>query len=495
MGDRRTRRAPVPAAIPLTAGAQPAPLTASGSLLDPTADYGNAIAWRKLAWGYYETNGKLEYAIGWRASAMSRLSLYAGEILPGEKEPVRIENGPAVDVVEQLHWAESRIMHDLSIQIDVPGRGYLVGREDPLTGEREWCVYSCEDVRPVKNTRPGDVQYFELRVNGKDWVTLTDALVVVVRDPDPRLHWRDTSAIRSSFTTLREIDLLNREIISSLVSRLASNGIIFIPEEIGFATRPELGDNVDPFVYDLIETARQSIKDPGSAGAAIPIPVKVPAGLIEKFRHMVFSEGLSDRTLVAREKAYGVLADETKLPREIMTGLGDTNHWNATQLEKSAIQMHIAPTAELIVNDLTRGFLYPQLRAERNSLIGPNGGRIVMWYDSSDLTIKPDLSDKAVILRDRNAISDEALRRETGFGEEDAPDNTELRKQLLTDAAEHAQLTFTVIEELTGEPVGPDEPSPAPEQPQEDDPQGETQEPDSGAEPAPGTQDNEGPGQ
>lgn len=495
MADRPVRRAP--ARAPIVATAAPIstqPLVAAASAMLAPANFGDSDAQRNLAWGYYRTNSKLDFAINWRASAMGRLSLVAAEVVPGVKTPVPLESGRAVDIVAELQWAESRILRDLSLQVDVPGRAYLVIRTDPRTKLLDARVYSTKEVRLVtdkkKQVRGGPT--YELNTGAKDWLVLTDALVVLVRDPDPEYHYRDTSSVRSSFGILREIDLYDREIVAKLISRIATNGLLFIPDEVSFPTREGMADNADPFMQTVMEAARQAIKDPGSASAAIPLMFQIPAEFIDKIRHIVLSEGIAPGAIENRDRAYSILADGMHLPREMMTGLGDTNHWNASQITKEAVNSHIAPGAELLVSDLTQGYLYPRLMAEKESIVTPDGNRIVIWYDDSDLVLKPDLGPVYLELHGRQVVSDEALRRESGASEEDAPTTEQLRHQLLIQAAKDPSLAPAAIEELTGSAFGPElsesAPPPGDEEtaPDEEEPEEDT---------APGTQDNEGPGQ
>lgn len=468
MADRRilvAPNAPSPTGT-LTASGARTPLVAS-AYSDGSAErtaqtqYMN-IGWQNTAWLYYSSIGPLNYGLNWLSNAMSRVALTVAEVQPGNEEPEILESGPAVDILHQLKWDESAIMADLALQLSVPGRGYLVGRET-APGIQEWCVYSPNQIRPAANGRGWDWELWEY---GKQWIPLDTALVAVVRDADDRYSWLDTSTTRGALNVLREIDLYDREIVSSLVSRIASNGILLVPQEVTFPTRQQFNDNQDPFMEQLIESARQSIKDPGSASAAIPMPLKVPSQFIEKFRHLILASGVDDTVLNARKQALGILADSVNIPKEIMMGMGDVNHSAglARDLEDAAIKTHISPLAELICRGLTRGFLYPQLVASKQKVTGPNGGRLVIWYDTSALAARPDLSKPALDLYDRGEISGPALRTYVGMSEDDAPTKDELRTQLLIKAATMAQHALTAIAELTGGTVGSDDKPAAPVQ-------------------------------
>lgn len=409
-----------------------------------------------LAWVFFHTIGPLNYAINWRASALSRVSIVAAEIQPG-MEPQILESGPAVDAVEMLKWDESKIMSGLSVQTDVPGRGYLVGQQGPDDQVARFEVFSREQVRIVKDTQRrqiGQPPVYELNETGAGWVRVPDAMVIPVRHADPQYSYLDTSTTRAALTVLREIDLYDKELVATLVSRIANNGLLFVPSEVSFPNRSTQNDNEDPFTYELIETARVGIADPGSASAAIPIPLRVPSQYIEAFRHLKLSDPVDANVLSARSVAYERLADTLNLPREIITGVSAASHWGAWALEESAIKTHIAPSVELICGQLTTGFLYPQLIANKKPLTGPNGGRLVVWYDASALVLHPDLSQKAIELYDRVELSGDALRRESGFSEDDAPDGKQTRDQILRKVSSNGQLAFQVIDELTGIQTG-----------------------------------------
>lgn len=412
------------------------------------------IGWQHTAWLYYASVGPLNYGVNWLSNAMSRVSLTIAEVSPNNDEPEVLEEGAAVDILHQLKWDESTIMSDLALQLTVPGRGYLVGRETS-PGIQEWKVYSPDQIRPAYAGRNWDWELWEY---GRQWIPLFDALVAPIRDADDRFDWMDVSTVRGALTVLREIDLYDREIVSCLVSRLANKGILLIPQEVTFPNRQQLNDNQDPFVNQLVEAARQSIKEPGSASAAIPIPLKVPSQFIDKFRHLIVAVGVDKEVLNARDKAISILATSVNLPKEIITGMGDVAHSSglARDLEESAIKTHICPVAELICRGITRGFLYPQLIAAREPLTGPNGGRLIVWYDYSALSRRPDLSNRAIELYDRSEISGESFRRESGFSEDDAPTSEELRRQLLIKVATVPDLAYAAIDELSGMSQSPE---------------------------------------
>ena len=125
---------------------------------------------------------------------------------------------------------------------------------------------------------------------------------------------------------------------------------------------------------------------------------------------------------------------------------------SAWQIEEGAVKTAIAPDAELICDALTTSYLQPRLRASGVD----NPERFVIWYDLSELTLKPDRSDDAIQLYDRLEIGGGALRRETGFNDDDKPEGEELGEQALKlILRSYGANALTALSELTGDTIEP----------------------------------------
>ncbi len=98
-------------------------------------------------------------------------------------------------------------------------------------------------------------------------------------------------------------------------------------------------------------------------------------------------------------------------------------------LDEDALKTHIAPTAETICDSLTRGYLWPRLKA--SGMSAKEYTKYVVWYDMSELAQRPDKSANAEAAYDRMELSGEALRREGGFDEDDAPTPEEVVEMAL----------------------------------------------------------------
>jgi hypothetical protein len=385
-------------------------------------------------WDYYQRLEEFSAAVNWKANAISRVRLIAAEFMPGGDEPIPITEGPIADLVAEFAGGiggQSQILGETAIHLNVPGEGWLCGVED-LFGERTWKVYSADELR----IRNGE---YQIRVgeSSRAWESLpVDTLVVRFWRPHPRWGWRATSRAAYALGAMKELDLINRRIIAETISRMAANGVILYDR--GKLSFPELptpmsAESVDPFAQILVDVGSKGVADPTSAQATIKIPIGADLGdsdvKISDLIHVIdLSNPFSERMLDQRNAAVTRLATALDIPAEQLTGLGDMNHWGAAQIEESGIKVHITPDMEMICHAFTEGFLHPTLEAEGRSLTGPKGGRAVIWYDPSEIVMRPDRSQVALEAYDRGELSGPALLRELGFSENDQPDEAELER-------------------------------------------------------------------
>ena len=417
----RFQRTPPQDSVPaaLTAAASPAKGARDNLLRHPDS-------WQNEVWAYYDGLGEFNYGVWWLSNMLSRVRLRAARLNPESDEPEIMDKGPAADLMMMLGGGPSgqaEIMKRLTVQLSIPGEGYLVG--ETRGGAEKWMVRSVDEIRAQSGTF---YVMDETSVNtGRDWRQLeSDHLVVRVWRPHDRYYHMADSPARSAREIMRELELVNRKICAEYLSRLASAGIFVVPDEISFPVREEFEDSPNPFMSEFIAIASESIKNPGSASSVIPIPISGPAEALKEMRHIDFTVALDEHIIEKRESAIKRLATKMDMPAEILLGMGDVNHWGAWQLEEGALKTHIAPVAELICGSLTEGYLQPRLAAGGGEA---QVGEWVVWYDMSELALRPDRSENAIQAYDRMELSGSALRRETGFDEDDAPSPDELGEQ------------------------------------------------------------------
>lgn len=447
-----------------------------------TYQYRAYDAWQQEAWDFYESLGEFNYGVEWFGEACSRVRLMAAKVGKAGDEPEPLETGPAADLVSQLNGGtdgQAQLLRSLGVHLSVPGEAYYVGRDvdelDEFTGAlvdaepdeygRVWTVQPTNTMRQSRRTfrdllgrrRRG----WDMQVDDTRWVQLPqEALVCRVWDRNERFPWRSMSPAKAALAIMREVDMYNRQVMASLLSRVALNGFLLIPDEVTLPVNPQYEEAVDPFIAELIDIMRAAIKNPGAPSSAAPMPLRIPSEFIEKVRHLTFATALDQKLFEARQQAIQRLAATLNLPAEIVTGVGQVNHWTAFQLTEDAIKMHIQPKVEIMTRCLTIGYLHPMLRALGEDVRTPAGERIIFWYDTSELTQRPDRSEAARDLYRDKVINAAANRRENGFEESDAPTDEELDRMILTDLAVQPQTAAPALKALTGTVL--DVPQPAP---------------------------------
>jgi len=422
-----TRRGPLPTQTP---AAEPQALTAAAApVKEPRTELLRTTdMWQEEVWGYHDTLGEFRYATRWEAKRLSRVRLYAAKLQPGADEPVRADAGTAVDLMTNFAGGpagQAQIMGRLATQLTVPGEGYLI--VETVQGIEKWSVRSIDEVRAARGRY--EVIDESSAASGYNWRPLAQDSMPPIRvwTPNERYHHLADSPARAARTTMRELELVNRHIIAQYLSRLASAGVWLVPDEITFPTREEFADAPDPFMAEWIEIAAEAIRTPGTAAATVPIPIKVPAEYVDKIRHLDFTLKIDEKIIDKRESAIKRLASQLNVPPEVLLGMGDLNHWNAWISDETSLKVDVAPDAETICQAITTGYLQPRLRASGVE----DWASWVVWYDMSELTLRPDRSDNAFQLYDRMEIDGAALRRETGFDEADKPSREELQEQAL----------------------------------------------------------------
>lgn len=417
-------------------------------------------SWQEEAWDYFRFNGELNNGITWLAHALSRVRLIIAEQAKGGNEPTPVTKGPAVELLDQFAGGsagQAQIMGGFGFQLGVPGEGYLVvERADqsvPLA-QANWRVMPTTALRYKEARKKGGIPEVTVRVGESLWRPLAEeGMATRVLREDPQYPWRATSAVQAALPILRRIDLVDRRIVAVMVSRLASNGLLLYPKEGQFEVPEQYREAANPFVAEFLDAASTNIRNPSSASAAIPLLIGYAAEYIEKWRLIKWDDLLPPELLDEREREIKRLATTLHLPTEWLTGMSDMNHWNGALVSREAVKIYLSPYTELICEGVTEGYLYPLMEQLGEEPVGPDGGKLIVWYDVAELTTPPDKSQNAKDLYDRLEIGGDALRRYSGMEEADAPDKKELAdmglKLMLRQPATIAQ----ALAQLTGEPA------------------------------------------
>lgn len=431
-----------------TAAAAPLP-----EVLQTTANPYAYGAWQDEAWDFWRHLGEMSQAAQWKSGSLSRVRLVAAELVPGAREPEILEEGDAVDIMNVFGGGVAKqgsIMAAFSDQLTVPGDSWLIAENDGdgIGLETQWKVVPITALRKGQGDQPA-----KIRVGENTWVPLKDnSLATRVWRPDPQFPWKAWSPMQAALPILRRIDLIDRRIVAYMVSRLASNGILLIPQEgnIESGVPKQFKDAANPFYQQLIDMASNGIARPGTASAALPLVIKFAAEYIDKWKLITWEDVLSSELMEERDKEIKRLATTVSMPSEWLTGMGEVKFWNAFQLTAEAVNLYVMPDAELIADAVTVGVLHPILKAMGSPLVGPNGGTLVVWPDASELIAPNDKSAAAAAAYDRFELDGPGYRRELGLDETDKPEGAELKDMILKRMAQQPATAVQALKELTG---------------------------------------------
>jgi hypothetical protein len=400
------------------------------------------VEWQEDAWRFRRTVPELGFAVRWLSKALSRCNLFIGEMPEsGVGDPVPAKNPPqlALDLLADLHggpMGQRAALKRMAAHLTVPGETYSIRLDPPATdpdaGYR-WFVASDKEFTnsggKATLRMPDDGTTVELDLDPET----ANAQVIRLWQPDDEHHWEADSSIRPNLGVLGVIEGLHRRIKVDIDSRLAGAGILVVPNS---ATMPnprqsdsDAGEPLhpDPFVESLMTGMMIPIQDPDDVSAVVPLVVKVPDEAVGKIQHISFATKFDEKlidNLEANLKRFAIGAD---LPAEIVTGgLADANHWSGWLIDETGIRLYVAPLGGVIVSAWTNEYLLPGLLAGGVA----DAERWVIGLDTSELEQRPNKSVEATALHDKGRLSDAALLRENGFGEEDLPRPMERQRWL-----------------------------------------------------------------
>ncbi|MFB7496078.1 hypothetical protein ACFC09_15525 [Streptomyces sp. NPDC056161] len=380
--------------------------------------------WQERAWAFYDTTPEVRFAAQWVSGAMNAATLYAGRRADDGKtiEPVP-DNHPAAQIVAQIAGGpegQAQLLSAMGPHLVVPGEGWIVVRPQE-DGGQDWHVLSVQELRPQGKTLVAEIdgEPVEIPPADPDATTQDDSFPVAIRvwQAHPRRRLEADSPVRASLGLLEELHLLNAAVSAIARSRLTGRGVLLVPKGTKFPSTPVQGDAEDDLIEVFMEVAETAYREPESAAATVPIILEVPAEAIGAIKRLTFESDFDELALKLRDEAIRRFATGLDVPAEILLGLGDSNHWSAWAMQEEAVTLGVEPRLNTVAHALTTQWLRPLLQATDPA----EAERCVVVADTSGLRVRANRSATALEVYKAGAISAEALRRETGFDEADAP--------------------------------------------------------------------------
>jgi hypothetical protein len=398
--------------------------------------------WQQDAHSFYATIGELHYATNFKANCMGRIKLFPAAYPTGgeDDDPVPLADieGVPPEVLGACKEAQlalgngrlavSNLLYTLSVNMEVAGECFLLGEEDEAGGPDTWTIRSTEELvwqddelklRELPSDPQGSAGFIELDPDR--------SVVSRIWAPSPAFRKLALAPYRPILDDMEGLQIYRRMMRADGRSRLAQRGLLALPEEMEIKT-PE-NDSADPetsdFLGEITEAMMEGLADEGTAPAVVPITLQGPGDQLANIRFIDMAPQFSEHAIKIREEYVGVIATGLNLPKSVVLGVQDMNHWNAYQVSDEMFRSHIEPDVIKNCDSLSGAYLRPFLEGRG---IDPEWvHRVIYWYDATELVVHPDRSKDAQAAYDVLALSGEAYRREMGFDEMDAPSVDELQ--------------------------------------------------------------------
>lgn len=227
--------------------------------------------------------------------------------------------------------------------------------------------------------------------------------------------------------------LLTLGIRAKLMSRLASNGIVYIPSEVNevrsAAPKGEPGEfHNNKVLDDVIRAAVYAARNPTSPEAAIPIFMSGPGINNDQFNHFILDQTLEETDMKLRAELRDSILTGLDIMPSNVKGSGATNHWGAWADSEDELRVAVRPNLETMCWALERLVLRKRMQDE-----GRKPGEIeglTVWYDLSKAASHQNIAEDARQLADRLMVSPSAAREASGFEERHAPTDLEYIRQV-----------------------------------------------------------------
>lgn len=379
--------------------------------------------WQEEAWDFFHDVPEVRFASRWIGNAMSGARLYAGKLLPDGTTEEAPEDHPATRIVSEIAGGsegQAELLKQFGPHLVVAGEGWLVIKPDDEGDGATWRVLSTSEVQVSPGRMEVEWDGEKIAVPAFDEGAPPDnsaPVAIRVWEPSPRRHIEADSPVRSSLVVLEELRLLNAAVAAIARSRLTGRGVLIVPKGTRFPTMPGQADSEDDLIEIFMQVAETAIREPETAAATVPIILEVPAEVAGAIQHLTFESAFDELALKLREEAIRRFATGMDIPAEVLTGIGNSSHWSAWLISAEAVRTGVEPRLDLVGNALTTQWLVPLLQAEGVE----DADEWAVLADTSNLRVQANRAQTALEVFKLGAISDEALRRETGFDESDAP--------------------------------------------------------------------------
>jgi len=442
-------------------------------------------------WKWYDSIGEIHYAVSRGAKIAGYAKLAAYKLNKDGTIGKKLTSGMPADIAAMLSspYGGMRGFVDRFFTLSkIPGDAYLIRCRDDEGNVEGYDFISADEIDRATLEGFAGVDGSRTFTAGQKIKRITlpgaggEQLTVDVAAEDfigrvwrPAGRYVDVadSPMKALETNCELLHLLTINLKAKLMSRMALNGIFFVPNEINDIQGGQGPVAKDGEVFHenrvldaLIRAATFAVLNFDTPEAALPIFMAGPGQFGDMIKHIVYDREIYAVDMQLRAELIDRILMGLDVQPSNVKGNEQSNHWSSWSTSGDELRVNIQPDLETMCWALTRLVLWREMEDA-----GQKPGAImstVIWYDLNDATVKTNLAEDARQMLDRAAISDSAARRMTGIAEADAPTDAEYIRNIGRKFSDPYLATYGLAEatkidweKVGSKQTGPDANSPA----------------------------------
>jgi len=303
--------------------------------------------WQAQAWDFYRVLPEVRYPANFIGNALSRFTMRPGlidddsptadaRIPDAKKRPAII--GAAEDILAGLEGPQggvSEIQRRYGLNMNVAADGWMLGL-DQRNAPTDWEFVSTNELQFHHDGRGEERAYRDSLGHGEgpkedDLLPTKGIYTQRFWYSHPEYSMQADGPLESLSDDCQRLIDLNDSISARLLSRLASAGILFLPNSLSMpiSPQPEGSDlaNMDPIIATIISYMTQAMANRDSAAGKLPIIMRGPDDLGEKIKHITLDRVIDESEMKLRDELRQTITRGQDLPVETQTEMGGLNHW------------------------------------------------------------------------------------------------------------------------------------------------------------------------
>jgi len=384
--------------------------------------------WQREAWYYFDAIGELRGPLVWIANAVSQAELHATALDPDTGLPTGPSEDPRASAVAAQAFGgpaqRAGLLRLVALCWQVCGEAWIIIQPRPnVRGKPQpdkWLVLSGNKVQ-AKGT---EWQYTDPFTGALVTLTTSDRLIRVWC-PHPDDQAKADSAVRPALPICREIEKASQNIAARLDSRIATNGIAVLADE--------LSASGEDFMAQLMNTAELGLQNPGQASSQVPLAFNAPGELIANggaFAHFDLNTQFDASVVELRTAGLDRLASTLDMPKDVAAGTqGESNHWSAWLVSEDTYKIFIKPLLQAVGDAVTEYWFRPALVVMGET--EEQAAQVEIGWDTTAIVARPDDRETLESLYDKILISDEYMLTENGVSLDAMPSDEERTRRVL----------------------------------------------------------------